>query len=191
MVPTVCVANATDVRLSAIDGTGTALPVPEREIAGLLAAFEATVSVAVRVPVADGVNVALSVQLAPGATVTAAPTHVPVGVKSVAFVPLLLIAVIVRVPAPVFVSVTLAGTGAVLLAATWVAPNASAVAEAEIAGAVAAAGFAIYAAMSAASVELTYPLSGPIFPTELMALMILAGSVPLRTLFMFVSGFGP
>lgn len=45
--------------------------------------------------------------------------------------------------------------------------------------------------MSAASVEVTYPLSGPIFPTELMALMILAGSVPFRTLFVSVRGFGP
>lgn len=143
VVPTVCVENATDVRFSEIDGTGTALPMPDSAIAGLLAALDATVSVAVRVPVADGEKVALKVQLAPGATLTDAPTHVPVAVKSLAFVPLLLIAVIVRLPAPVFVSVTLAGTGAVLLVATWVEPNASDVAEAETIGAVAAAGLAM------------------------------------------------
>lgn len=143
VVPTVCVANVTDPRLRETDGTGTALPVPESEMAGLLGALDATVKVAVRVPVADGVNVALSVQVAPGATVTEAPTHVPVAVKSLAFVPLLLIAVMVRVPAPVFVSVTAAGTDAEFVDATCVAPNASDVAEAEIPGAVAAAGFAM------------------------------------------------
>ena len=34
-------------------------------------------------------------------------------------------------------------------------------------------------------------MSGPIFPTELIALMIVLGFVPFRILFMFVSGFGP
>jgi hypothetical protein len=143
VVPTVCVANVTDPRLSATDGTGTALPDPESEIAGLLGALDATVKVAVRVPVADGVNVAPSVQVAPGATVTEAPTHVPVAVKSPALVPLLLIAVMVRVPAPVFVRVTAAGTDAAFVDATCVGPNASDVAEAEIPGTVAAAGLAM------------------------------------------------
>lgn len=142
-VPTVCVGNVTDPRLSATEGTGAVLPDPESEIAGLLGAFDATVRVAVRVPAADGVNVALSVQLAPGATFTEAPTHVPVAVKSLAFVPLLMIAVIVRLPAPLFVSVTPAGMGAEFVEATWVPPNAREVADAEIMGAVAAAGLAM------------------------------------------------
>jgi hypothetical protein len=156
VVPTVCVAKVKAAGLRSIAGTGAALPVPDNAIAGLLAAFEAMVSVAVRVPVAEGVNVALSVQLAPGATVTVvALTQVPLAEKSAALVPPPVIPEIVRLLEPELVSVTLAGAGIALVDPTCVEPKASAVAVTEITGALAAAGFRMYAAMSAASVLLT------------------------------------
>lgn len=190
VVPTVCVANDSVVRFRFTAGIGTALPVPDSEIAGLVAALEATVNVAVRVPEAPGTNVADSVHVPLGATV--APMQEPVAVKSAAFVPLLFTAVIVRLPAPVLVSVTAAGTGVALLVPTCVAPNASEVAEAEIAGAVAAAGFAMYAAISAASVFVTYPRNGPISGTPpLIAARMTEGLVPLLMFLTAGTGVGP
>jgi hypothetical protein len=192
VVPTVCAAKVKAAGARFTAATGTELPLPDNEMAGLVDALDATVSVAVRVPVADGVNFALNVQLAPGATVTAvAPTQVPAAVKSAALVPLLLIAEMVRLPEPVFVSITPAGTGVALVDPTCVEPKARAVAVAEIAAAVAAAGFAMYAAMSAASVLLTYAFSGFIRGTEFSALRMVVGFVPLRMLFLFCKGSGP
>jgi len=141
----VCVANATALRLSVTAGTGTELPVPESVIAGLVAALDATVRVAVRAPVALGVKVADSVQFPPGAIVTAvALTQLPEGENSAALVPLLVIAEIVRFPEPVFVSVTFVGLDVAAVEPTSVVPNVNEVPEAEMTGAdVAAAGFAM------------------------------------------------
>ena len=120
----VCVAKVTALRLSVTAGTGTALPVPDSVMAGLVAALDATVSVAVRVPVAAGVKAAARVQFAPGATVTVvALTQLPEAANSAALVPLFVIAEIVRFPEPVFVSVMFVGLDVALFAPTSVVPN--------------------------------------------------------------------
>jgi hypothetical protein len=109
---------------------------------GLVGAFDCTTRLALRVPVAVGRNDAVSVQVAPGARFTGeALAQVPPAVNSVAFMPERAIAVIVRVPAPVFVSVTEAGVEFVLLPPTCVEPNVMDVAEAATAAPDAAAGF--------------------------------------------------
>lgn len=192
VVATVWVAKSMDVRLTLIVATAIALPVPESVIEGLVVAVDWTVSVAVRVPLADGVNVALSVHDPPAARTTGEPLeHVPPAAKSPALVPVRATPEIVTDPALLLVIVTLAGAGFAFGAPTWVEPKTNDIADAVSDVVAAADGFAIYAAMSAASVDETRPLIGFISGTEPSALRIDCGLVPLRTLFMLDSGFAP
>src|SRR5512145_1911837 len=56
VVAMVCVGNAIELRLSATVAAAVALPMPDNAIDGFVGAFDCTVSVAVRVPTAAGVN---------------------------------------------------------------------------------------------------------------------------------------
>jgi hypothetical protein len=142
VVATVCALNAIEGALRVKSGVAVADPRPVRLMLGLVGAFDCTTRLALRVPVAVGRNDAVSVQVAPGARFTGeALAQVPPAVNSVAFMPERAIAVIVRVPAPVFVSVTEAGVEFVLLPPTCVEPNVMDVAEAATAAPDAAAGF--------------------------------------------------
>jgi len=142
VVPIVWVLNVSDVALRVKSGVAVADARPVRPMVGLAGALDCTTNDAVRVPVAVGRNVAVSVQFAPGATATGdALTHVPPAVNSVAFVPERAIAVIVSVPAPELVSVIVAGVEFVLVPPTCVEPNDIAVADAVTAAPDAASGF--------------------------------------------------
>jgi hypothetical protein len=91
----------------ATDGTG-ATPVPLNDTErGLPLASSVTVSVAVREPIASGVNVRLTVQLAFAARVDGDSGHVVVFAKSPAFVPAMAMLPIVSAPGPLFVRLTL------------------------------------------------------------------------------------
>jgi len=89
-----------------LDGTPTLKSDPSPEsvtVCGLPLAFELMVSEAVRVPVAFGLNVTETTQLAPGARVL---PQLLVWSNSVAFVPMRVMVVMFSVSPPVFVSVT-------------------------------------------------------------------------------------
>jgi hypothetical protein len=82
----------------------TAVPVPESEaVCGLPDALSVTESVATREPVADGVKVTLIVQFAPAPNVV---PQVVVRAKSLAFVPVMLMLLIIMLALPLFESVT-------------------------------------------------------------------------------------
>jgi hypothetical protein len=87
----------------------TAVPVPLRlTVCGLFAALSLIESVAVRLPVADGVNVTLTVQVLLGVTV--APAQVlALLAKSLAFVPPIVTVEMVRLAVPLLVTVTVCG----------------------------------------------------------------------------------
>ena len=150
VVPTVCVLKVIDVTLRAMLGVAAVAAVPVNVIAGLVAAFDCSVKVAVRLPAAVGVKVALIVQVPPAATETDAPTHVPVALNSAALAPVLAIPVMLRAPPPELVSVMLAGDAVEFVTATWVEPNDRVVPDSVMTGPLAAAGLTMNAAMSAA-----------------------------------------
>jgi hypothetical protein len=85
------------------------IPLPERlTVWGLLAALSVKFSEALRFPVAEGVNVTLTVQVLLG--VTAAPVQVSALLaKSLAFVPPIVTLEKVRLAVPVLVTVTVCG----------------------------------------------------------------------------------
>ena len=118
--PTVCVLKAIDGALRMMLGVVTAAPMPETVMLGFVAALDWTVNVAESEPAYGGVNVAPIVQVAPGFTVTEAPTQVPVAAKSVAFAPLFSTPVIVSFSVPVFSSVIVDGVGVELVTRTGV-----------------------------------------------------------------------
>jgi hypothetical protein len=103
LLPTGCAPKLSDVaeRLTAVP-----VPVPLRlTVCGLFAALSLIESVAVRLPVAVGVNVTLTMQVLLGVTV--APVQVSVLLpKSLAFVPPIVTVEIVRLPDPVLVTVS-------------------------------------------------------------------------------------
>lgn len=141
VVPIVCVLNVNEVALRVKSGVGVAEPRPVRLMLGLVGALDCTTKDAVRLPVAVGRNDPVSVQFAPGATLTGdALTQVPPAVNSVAFVPDFAIAVIVSVPVPEFVSVIVAGVEVVFVPPTCVEPKVIAAADAVTAAPEAAAG---------------------------------------------------
>jgi hypothetical protein len=84
----------------------TAVPIPIRlTVWGLFAALSLIESVAVRLPVAEGVKVTLTAQVPLG--ITAAPEQVlALCAKSLAFVPPIVTAEMVRLPVPVLVTVS-------------------------------------------------------------------------------------
>jgi len=86
--------------------TEGAVPVPLKLTAcGLLEALSVKFSEALRLPVADGVNVTLTVQVLLGVTV--APVQVSARLaKSVAFAPPNVTVVTMRLPVPVLVTVS-------------------------------------------------------------------------------------
>ena len=86
--------------------TAGAIPVPERlTVCGLLEALSVKLSEALRLPVADGVNVTLTVQVLVGVTV--APVQVSALLaKSLAFVPPIVTVEMVRLAVPVLVTVS-------------------------------------------------------------------------------------
>ena len=80
------------------------LPTPARvTCCGLVGSESAILSVAARTPVARGLKVTLMVQLAPAATLV---PHVFVCAKSVALVPVNVMATAVKAAVPEFVTVT-------------------------------------------------------------------------------------
>jgi hypothetical protein len=103
LLPTSCAPKLSDVgeRLTAVP-----VPVPVRlTVCGLLAALSLIESVAVRLPVAEGVKVTLTVHAPLGVTV--APEQVsPLLAKSLAFVPLIVTVEMVRLAVPVLVTVS-------------------------------------------------------------------------------------
>lgn len=94
-------------------GTGLlVVPVPESSRAcGLSNASSVNVTVALRTPLAEGVNVMVMVQVAPTASV--AP-HVGVAAKSAAFAPARVIEAMFNVRLPVFLTVTICAAEAVV-----------------------------------------------------------------------------
>jgi len=86
--------------------TTGAVPVPLKVTAcGLLEALSVKLSEALRLPIADGVNVTLTVHVLLGVTV--APVHVSALLaKSAAFVPPIVTAEIVRLAVPALVTVS-------------------------------------------------------------------------------------
>ena len=119
-MPTVCVLKTIDGALRMMLGVVTAAPMPETVMVGFVAALDWTVNVAESEPAYGGVNVAPIVQVAPGFTVTEAPTQLPVAAKSVAFAPLFSMPVIVSFSVPVFSSVMVDGVGVELATKTGV-----------------------------------------------------------------------
>lgn len=182
-----------EVALRVMAGTAANAAVPVNEILGLLAAFDCSVKVAVRLPAAVGVKLAPIVQVPPGATVTEAPTQVPVAVNSAEFVPLFAMPVIVNEPAPVFVNVTLAGVVVGLAIEIWVEPNVRVVPDSEITGAApaAAAGFVMYAAKSAAFWLDILPARNPISLILPGAAKMALAITPFLMFLMLAFGFGP
>lgn len=112
-------------------------------------------TVALRAPIAVGLNTALTVHVCAGARVSGT-AHVPVRVKSPGFVPPRVTEDSTRLALPLLVSVAVIVPE--LVCRTWL-PNAR-VAELRLAAGVGvpAAGLAMYAAMSAASRSVTFPL---------------------------------
>ena len=105
------------LRLAA--GVGAATPVPESDaLSGLLEALVRNVSDADRAPSAVGVNVTLTVQFSPAASVP--PQVFAEMAKSPGFAPVRVMLVIVTVAGPVFVSVTVC---ALLVPATTTLPK--------------------------------------------------------------------
>ncbi len=143
VVPTVCVLKVMAVTLSAMLGVAMAAAVPLTVMVGLDAALDWIVKVALRVPAAAGVKLAPSVQVPPTATLTAAPTQLPVALNSAALAPALAIPVIVSGAPPLLVIVMLAGVDVAFVTATWVEAKVSAVALTAMVGALAAAGLAM------------------------------------------------
>lgn len=69
---------------------------------------------ALRLPVAEGVNVTLTVQVLPGVTVAPVQVSAPL-VKSLAFVPPIATEVMWRLPVPLFVTVSVCAGLVVLM----------------------------------------------------------------------------
>ena len=93
------------VRLTA--GAGALAPLPlSATVCGLPLALSVMLTLALRVPVAEGVKVTLMVQEAPAATVLGLMGHVLVWLKSPALVPLIPIVLMVRAAVPLFLRVT-------------------------------------------------------------------------------------
>jgi hypothetical protein len=89
---------------------------PSRDtVRGLPAALSLIVTVPLRVPVAVGVKVTLTAQLSPGASVAGGIPQLFVWANSPLFVPAIVIPVMVRLPSPLFVSVTVCGGLVVLM----------------------------------------------------------------------------
>lgn len=126
-MPTVCVLKTIDVALRTMLGVVTATAVPETVMLGFVAALDWTVNVAERESGNRDVNVAPIVQVAPTFTVTETPTQVPVIAKSVAFVPLFSMPVIVSFSVPVFSNVMVDGVGVELVTKTGVEAKVSVV----------------------------------------------------------------
>lgn len=85
-------------------------PLPVRAtLCGDPAALSLIVTLALRLPVADGENVTLIVQFAPAANVLGLAGHVLVWAKSPALVPLITTLVMVSAAVPLLVSVTVCG----------------------------------------------------------------------------------
>ena len=83
------------------------VPVPESAtLCGLPVALSTIVTLALRLPVAEGVKVTLIAQLLPAASVLGLIGHVFVWAKSPAFVPLTAMLVIASAAVPLLVSVT-------------------------------------------------------------------------------------
>jgi hypothetical protein len=97
-----------------------ARPVPPKVIAcGLLEALSVRFSEALRLPLADGVNATITVQVSLGVTV--APVQVSALLtKSLAFVPLIVAVEMVRMSVPLLVMVSVRGA---LEAPTGAGPN--------------------------------------------------------------------
>lgn len=103
VVPVICDAK---VRLEGERVTAGAVPVPDSDtLCGLPAASSVTVTLPVRLPPLDGVNVTEIVQLPLTASVAGEIGHVFVCAKSAAFVPLTAMELIVSGAVPLFVSV--------------------------------------------------------------------------------------
>lgn len=103
VVLVVCDANVSDAGERPTLGVGaTPAPVSATDL-GLPIPLSVIVTAAVRVPVAVGVNVTLMVQEALAASVAGEIGHVVVPAKSLAFVPVMLMLVIVSAPGPLLV----------------------------------------------------------------------------------------
>jgi hypothetical protein len=102
VVPT---SSLVKLKLEPESETAGAIPVPERDTAcGLFAALSLIESVAVRIPVAEGVNVTLIAQVLLGVTV--APVQVSeLLAKSLAFAPPIVTVETLRFPVPLLVTV--------------------------------------------------------------------------------------
>lgn len=110
VAPTFVFAKVMDVGLTVICGT---VPVPVRvTVCGLPLALSTKVSVAERVPAAPAVNVTGIEMLALGWTVIGNPLG-SVNPKSLADVPVSVTEVIVKTPAPLFVTTRLTGVAEV------------------------------------------------------------------------------
>ena len=106
VVPTSWLPKLSDVGLSVTPGAGVT-PVPlSATLCGLPPASSLMLTLALRPPFAEGVNVTLSVQFAPAASVFGLSGQVFVCAKSAAFVPLTEMLVMVSAAEPLFVSVT-------------------------------------------------------------------------------------
>jgi hypothetical protein len=107
---TVAVLGETEIEKSG----GTKFPSTDT-VCGLPTALSLIVTIPLRVPVAVGVKVTLKAQLTPGASAAGSVPQVFVWAKSAPFVPATAIAVIVKGPSPLFVSVTCCGGLVVLM----------------------------------------------------------------------------
>src|SRR4051794_7907790 len=99
MTPTFCKPNDSGPD-SETAGAAAAVPVPVSATDSAEPPSTLTVRVPVRVPIADGVNLTLTVQFAPAAS--GEPTHVSVATANSALMPSVIVAGVV----PVFVTVT-------------------------------------------------------------------------------------
>lgn len=108
VLPTLTLPKLRLVGLSVTAGAVGFCPVPLKAMAcGLLAALSAMLTLAVREPVADGVNVTLMVQVPPGASVAGPIGQVLVWAKSPGFVPPGAMLLMVSAAVPLLVRVTL------------------------------------------------------------------------------------
>jgi hypothetical protein len=108
VLPTFCDANVSDAGASVTAGALAAAPVPARPaVCGLPVALSAMLTLAVRAPVAVGLNVTLMAQFAFAASVAGLTGQVFVCAKSPALAPVMVTPVIVNAALPVLVSVML------------------------------------------------------------------------------------
>src|SRR5947208_940000 len=107
VVETCRLANARLVGLSVTAGAGGSVPVPlKTTLCGLPLALSVMFRLAVRLPVAVGVKLTLMVQLAPTAIVLGLSGQIFAWPKSLAFVPVIPMLLIISGALPLFVTVT-------------------------------------------------------------------------------------